>query len=284
MTSAALKDFARRCGADLVGIAAIDALRGLPAAENPLAIFPQARAVVVVGRKVLRGALRGMEEGAEMENCFPLFGFMTHEDVFLAKTTYDLNIWMEAQGCEAVPLFAYDCPGGQPVGVPVAPGKPAPNVMLQYRIVAQAAGLGETGLHGLFLTPEFGVRQRFAMLLTDAELEADAPFKPRLCDDCGACVKACPLGALDAAAAASFGLAGRGRAVAARDNALCLACRNGAVQTDEGRFHAVERMAAACSRACIAALEARGATREHFDQPFRQSRPWACDRLGNRVS
>lgn len=283
MTSTDLKTAARAFGADLVGIASVEVLRQLPAEDNPLSIFPQAKAVVVVGRKVLRGALRGMEEGTETKHAFQSFGFLKHEDVFLSKTTYDLNIWMEARGFEAVPLFAYDC-AGQPVGVPVAPGKPAPNVMLKYRTLAQAAGLGETGLHGLFLTPEFGVRQRFAMLLTDADLEADEPFKPHLCDDCGACVKACPLGALDASACAPSSLPGYERPVAARDNALCRICQNGAVQTNEGRFNTVERMAAACSRACIAALDARGATAETFNEPFRQSAPWACDRFGKRLA
>ncbi len=283
MTASELKAAARDCGADLVGIAGFDALRELPPEEHPHAIFPQAKAVVILGRKVLRGALRGMEAGTEMAHSFQTFGFTTHEDVFLSKTTYDLNIWIEARGFEAVPLFAYDC-AGHAVGVPVAPGKPAPNVMLKARTLAQAAGLGETGLHGLFLTPEFGVRQRFAMLLTDADLEPDAPFKPHVCDDCGACVKACPLGALDDSASTAGGLPGHARAVATRDNARCRICQNGAVQTNEGRFNAVERMGAACSRACIAALEARGATAERFNEPFRQSAPWAVDRFGKRMA
>lgn len=282
MTSQSLKDAARQFGADLVGIASTDSLRYLPAEENPLSIFPQAKAVIVIGRKVLRGALRGIEQGTESENSFPNFGLFLHEDNFLAKTTYDVTIWMESQGFDAVPLFAYDC-AGQSVGVPVAPGKPAPNVMLKYRILAQAAGLGETGLHGLFLTPEFGPRQRFAMLLTDADIETDAPFSPHLCNDCGACVTGCPLDALNPKASCDQGFAGHERPVAARDNARCLRCKNGAVQTNEGRFNTVDRLAAACSRACIAALEERQATHEKFANPFRQSRPWARDILGNTL-
>ena len=283
MTSEDIKAAARNFGADLVGIASVDAVRDLPADENPLSIFPQAKAVIVVGRKILRGALRGIEQGTEFDNAFPAFGFYNLEDSFLAKTTYDISIWVEAQGFEAVPLFAYDC-AGQAVGVPVAPGKPVPNVMLRYRILAQAAGLGETGLHGLFLTPAFGPRQRFAMLVTDAAIETDTPFKPHICNDCGACVSACPLGALSVGTAKPFGLSGCQRLVAERENARCLRCRNGAIQTSEGRFNTVERVAAACSRACIAALETRGATQEAFSNPFRQSAPWGRDILGNRVS
>jgi len=282
MTSQELKAAAKSFGADLVGIASTASLAYLPKEDNPLSIFPQAKNVIIIGRKIPRGALRGIEQGTEMDNSFAQFGFIDLEDNFLAKTTYDVNIWMEARGFEAVPLFAYDCTG-QPVGVPVEPGKPAPNVILQYRIMAQAAGLGETGLNGLFLTPEFGPRQRFAMLLTDAEMKADKPFQPYLCKDCGKCVPACPLQALSPENGTKAGFAGCESLVAARDNDLCRRCRNGAFVTNEGRFSTVERVAAACSRACIAALEERGATQEKFTHPFRQSAPWGRDIVGDKV-
>ncbi len=282
MNSQDIKQVARDFGADLVGLASTETLRHLPAERNPLSIFPQATAVIVLGRRVLRGTLRGIESGTEFDNSFSTFGFTSLEDNFLARTTYDMTIWLEARGFDGVPLFGYDCEG-QPVGVPVAPGKPAPNVILDYRIMAQAAGLGETGLNGMFLTPEFGPRQRFAMVLTDADVLADEPFKPRICDDCGACVQACPLRALDAQHPVAGGLERYQRPVAARDNARCLKCKNGAVQTNEGRFNAVDRMAAACTRACIAALEQRQALSERFDQPFRQGAVWARDILGNPV-
>lgn len=284
MTSNELKEAARGFGADLVGIAAVSSLEYLAKEDNPLSIFPQAANVIVLGRKIPRGTLRSMEQGTELDNTFKHFGFMDLEDNLLAKTTYDTVIWMESHGFEAVPLFGYDCTG-QPVGVPVAEGKPAPNVILQYRLMAQAAGLGETGLNGLFLTPEFGPRQRFAMLLTDAELDADKPFVPHLCDDCGKCAELCPLHALDAEKSRKFGVKGFERNVAARRNDLCLRCKNGAVQTNEGRFNTVERIGAACGRACIAALEERGAAGEKFTTPFRKTEgnAWSSNLLGERA-
>ncbi len=282
MTSSEIKAAAKRFGADLVGIAATDGLAYLPKEENPLSIFPQARSVIVIARKIPRGTLRGIEQGTELDNSFHQFGLYHLEDQFLARTSYDLTIWMEAQGFEAVPLFAYDdaVPG---VGVPVAEGKPAPNVMLKYRILAQAAGLGETGLNGLFLTPEFGPRQRFAFLLTDAEVAADQASVPSLCDDCGVCVSACPLNALDAGHGSPAGYKGYERPVAARDNRLCLQCRNGAVQTNAGRFNTVDRLAAACSRACVKALEQRGGCGETFKNKFEQSTPWGRDLFGETI-
>jgi len=283
MTAQELKTAARKFGADLVGIASIDTLRDLPAELNPLSIHSRAKSVIVLGRKVLRGSLRGYEQGNEFDNSYPQFGLYALEDNFLAKTTYDVTVWVERHGFEAVPLFAYDTPG-QPVGVPVAADKPAPNVILPYRLLAQAAGLGETGLSGLFLTPEFGPRQRFAILVSDAELKADEPFKPYICKDCNACVAGCPLEALDDSQSQPYGLAGYESPVAARDNSLCLRCRNGAIQTNEGRFNTVDRMAAACNRACIAALEERGILKEQFATPFRQTAVWQRDFFGNPVS
>ena len=58
--------------------------------------------------------------------------------------------------------------------------------------VALAAGLGELGLSKLFLTPQFGPRQRIFAVLTDAVLEPDPLLPPgSVCDRCGACARAC---------------------------------------------------------------------------------------------
>ncbi len=250
MNTAELKQQARKFGADLIGVAPIAAFRHLPAAHNPLAIFPQAESMIVIGRRILRGTLRGMEnrERRSMES-FRHFGFLSLEDNYLARTTYDLGIWIEARGCEAVPLFGYDVEATdrQPLGVPVAAGRPAPNVYVDWKFAAAAAGLGTVGRHGLFLTPEYGPLQRFALLLSDFCFEpttASAPYDP--CGDCRACLEACPGAALDEEK---------------RNDAVCRECRCGAIRTDIGRFETVERIGADCSRACLAALAAAGKIR-----------------------
>lgn len=66
------------------------------------------------------------------------------------------------------------------------------NVVLHMRITAAAAGLGELGWSKVFLTPEFGPRQRFEMFLTDAELEPDPLLQRSICDRCLHCVRDCP--------------------------------------------------------------------------------------------
>jgi ferredoxin len=67
------------------------------------------------------------------------------------------------------------------------------------RFAAVAAGLGTLATSGRVVTREFGMRQRFIAIITDAELDADELIAdaPSLCADCGdACVKACPSAAL----------------------------------------------------------------------------------------
>jgi epoxyqueuosine reductase QueG len=69
--------------------------------------------------------------------------------------------------------------------------------VLSHKHAAVQAGLGEFGLSNLLLTPQYGPRQRFAQLLTDAKLIADEPLSLNLCEStiskCNfACIQICP--------------------------------------------------------------------------------------------
>lgn len=256
MNTQELKQAAKEFGADLIGIAPVERLAHLAPEHNPLSIFPQAKSLIVVGRRIPRGALRGLEQSPEMKGTFDHFGLMMLEDNYLAKTTYDVCVWIEARGFEAVPMFGYDVEEAAkvPLAVPVSPDKPAPNVYVDWKLAAHAAGLGEIGANGLFLTPEYGTRQRIAMLLSDFEFEADPVIEPDFCAGCRACIEACPYKALSENS---------------RDNEICLKCRLGAVQTNFGRFETVDRIGAPCGRGCLASLEARGLLKQKLNRQFR---------------
>jgi ferredoxin len=63
------------------------------------------------------------------------------------------------------------------------------------RFAAIAAGLGGMTEAGRVATKEFGIRQRFIAIVTDADLRADEVVDqaPELCSECEElCVKACP--------------------------------------------------------------------------------------------
>ncbi len=281
MNSKELKAAALERGADLVGIASIERFKDLPPERHPSSIFPECKSVIVLARRILRGSLRGVEEGTNFGSTYHFFGYEMLENNFIAQTTYDLNRWVEEQSFEAVPLFAY-YPEGMPKGAPVEPGKPAPNVIVDFEFAAQAAGLAELGLGGFLLTKEFGPRQRFSMLLTDAELEPDPVFKRQLCDGCKACVAACPLAAIDAAKLSKFGAKGSEMDVAAIDFKVCSACQNGAAKAG-GRGDRPDRLAASCARACMIKLEEASKCSNSFCHKFRKRKPWAFDALRRPV-
>jgi len=62
-----------------------------------------------------------------------------------------------------------------------------------HRHAATRAGLGEFGYSNVVLTREFGPRQRFNSVVTDAELEPDPLIEEPIClrDKCRLCLEAC---------------------------------------------------------------------------------------------
>ena len=66
---------------------------------------------------------------------------------------------------------------------------------IKYPPHAINAGLGELGAQGIVITPQYGPRQRWAMIGIDAELEVDHPVDlgmAEYCDACRICIKSCP--------------------------------------------------------------------------------------------
>jgi epoxyqueuosine reductase len=91
----------------------------------------------------------------------------------------------------------------------VSPNLPAPDVFIHFRIAAYLCGLGEIGYSKMLLSPEFGPMNRQAFILTDAELETDPIYNgPQLCNNCMACVSACPGSCLSATEQVKVELAG----------------------------------------------------------------------------
>ena len=75
---------------------------------------------------------------------------------------------------------------------PVAPGKPTPDVIIDFGKAAAACGIGEVGLSGKILNKKYGPYMRYCFIITDAPLETDDVSDEHICDGCGECIKACP--------------------------------------------------------------------------------------------
>lgn len=247
MQASELKQQAHEAGADLVGVAPASRWEGWAGPLNPRSILPRCQAVIVVGRRILRGAFRGVEEGTNFGSTYAMYGQQWHEFTFLSRTIHHVAHAVEAAGGEAVPLFG----GG---------------TGLDCKALAHAAGLGSMGKGGFFLTPAYGHRQRFGLILTDLALEGDPVVELDLCEGCDACLRACPLGALtDAGAGAAFAL----------DQKRCAACANGRANGAPIAYERMDRFAASCGRACLVALADK--VGNSFEAPFRRRSVWTRD-------
>ena len=58
------------------------------------------------------------------------------------------------------------------------------------------AGLGQVGKNSLVINEKFGTWVAYQSLITDVEMEFDAPYEKNLCEDCHACLDSCPNHAL----------------------------------------------------------------------------------------
>jgi epoxyqueuosine reductase len=195
LTSERLKEAAKRAGADIVGVAPIERFDNAPPEVHPASMWPEVKSVVVFGLRIPRGALRGIEEGTH----WPAYHFFGYGGLgrFIAQVGEEIRHYIEQSGWEAVPMSAVaTLLESRAARRRLRPDRPPPNVVPSFRLAAAAAGLGEMGYSKVFLTPQFGPRQRFGMVYTDAPLDPDPLFEGSICDRCMRCAADCPAGAI----------------------------------------------------------------------------------------
>lgn len=195
LTSKMVKDAAFRAGCGDIGIANIERFKNAPRMMHPKNIFPDCKSVITIVQPITRGSYRGITEGTHWAN-YTFYSYNRLNTLFRPTVTYETACFIEDNGFEAVPVY----PGvAESSGkrAPVKPGRPAPDINLNVRVVGMACGVGEMGWSKVFLTKKFGPRVRLGTILTDAELEPDPLLEPgSLCNRCMRCVKDCPGGAI----------------------------------------------------------------------------------------
>ena len=269
----AVENAAKRIGIDMIGFASKDRFADVNPQHNPFSIFPEGKTVIMLGKRICRGALRGVEEGTNFGD-YSLFGKNWLEDEFLSLACYDLVRFFEDNGWEACPIFPNPSELG-PQGVSVAAGRPEPNVYPDFDYAAVACGLGEIGRSGIFLSPKFGSRQRFHMIITDCEIEASPLYEGHICNGCGRCADSCPLGAIDMENTVTVNVCGKEMQVASINYDICRTCKNGACVNRLAATARPDRIAALCNRTCLCHLEEENLLENKFENGFRQREAWS---------
>ena len=206
MNAEFIKQKAKEYGATVCGIGDPALFKGDDPQHNPYSILPNAKSIIGFGIKVPRGLYHAMEEQRQYYNYVNL-GVKYIDESFAEIFLIKMGRLIEDEGYDA--CLQRSVPGFRVKGdkttnpevnriyelqfaSPVAEGKPAPDVIIDYNKAAVVCGLGSIGLHNKVIVPKYGTYMRFVFIITDMELEFDEPFKEDLCDKCGKCKEACP--------------------------------------------------------------------------------------------
>lgn len=180
-----ISDYLLDRGADLVGFASSDqwAQDGrVTDAYRPASVWPLVRSVIVFG---LQMPLPIVETTPSVQ----------HRDLYrscnrrLDELAFDLSRWLNRQGHASVPVsrdgYAH---------IHFLIDKPA--AAFAHIFSAYYAGLGHIGINNTILTRLFGPRVRFTSVFTAVPLPTQTALPQRFCIRCGACVRLCPVRAL----------------------------------------------------------------------------------------
>ncbi len=185
-----IKDVALNHGMDMCGFAGVDRFDESPSGRHPTDILPGCRTVIVIGARLLDGVVqanfRTYENGRhDLKGLYGTYGYTILPNFELTYACYAVAQLIERSLGEAA--------------TPLSTGPLTNGTQISIRHCAVAAGLGEFGWLSIVLTPEFGPRNRFGVILTTAEIEPDPLYSgPQLCDPgkCHICTDVCPTKAI----------------------------------------------------------------------------------------
>ena len=216
----AVKQLAKHQGAVLVGVAPVERFDPMPPVYDaapkgmhPKDFLPEAKSVISISQPILNPVMdapavlanREMEmipDNAKyeyLEIFYDRVGHMVH-DLMLEFIGQVVGQHLMSRGYDAM-IFPttglhphvegmtdteiWESPGASPLRYTSGP--------FSHRHAATRAGLGEFGYNNLVLTREFGPRQRFNSIVTDAELVPDPLVSEPIClrDACKLCLEAC---------------------------------------------------------------------------------------------
>jgi epoxyqueuosine reductase len=213
-----IKEIAKRQGAMLVGIAPVERFDpmsplydAVPEGHHPRDFLPEARSVISVAMPILNPVMDApaflVDRELEMIPSIVKYQYMevlynrvghVVQDNMLEFIGQIVGQYLLTQGYQAM---IFPTTGLHPSVSGLTDVQIwEENSKFRYtfgpfshRHAATRAGLGEFGYNNLVLTREFGPRQRFNSIITDAELMPDPLITEPVClrDKCNLCLKAC---------------------------------------------------------------------------------------------
>jgi len=190
ITKSQIKEYASSMGMAMCGVSGVDRFETSPRGSHPCDILPGCKSVIVVGAALIDGVIqvnfRAFEEGRfDLKGIYGTYGYSTLPNFELTYVCYAMARYIESNS--------------DAVATPCSTGPMTNGFQISIRHAAVAAGLGELGHMSIVITPEFGPRARFGVILTTMEIEPDPVYDgKRLCnaEKCGICAKVCPTGAI----------------------------------------------------------------------------------------
>lgn len=299
-------NLAKKLDADLVGFASADRF----AKDNTLfKIFPNAKTVIGLGFRVLRGIYRGVEEGTTYYQ-YTTMGVENLEETVMPMALLRISNLIEENGYIAIPqrrnqlIMNEENETNPEVDYSdVFRGIDAEN-QLDFLECAVKCGLGEESKIHSLLTDDFGPFVRCCFIITDMELEPSPEYEPHLCDGCNECIKACPGHAIkdngdtDSWHCAVYYNGANGsknpfmppEAFADFDFKTKMEIIKGSAEFDSEEakkildniffyppakhYYRTSICGRACDRACYIHLEKKGLLTRRFNYPFREKEDW----------
>lgn len=174
-------------GVDLFGVAPVERFADQPQGHRPETFLAGAKSVVVLGSQLFRvltdqlSVKRGVGEFSFRDICDAHSEAVIND---LRQSAYRLARFLTNRGFASINLDQKLTDGRTLTGA------------FSFKGAAVAAGLGAIGKNSLLLTPSYGPRLRLAVVITQAEIEADPMLPQGICGNCRVCIQVCPSAAL----------------------------------------------------------------------------------------
>ncbi|MCM8788615.1 MAG: hypothetical protein NC907_02365 [Candidatus Omnitrophica bacterium] len=102
LTSEIIKKKAKDLGADAVAIGNIERWNGAPIQMDPRQIMPEAKSIIAMAFRIMRGSFRGIEEGTFFSNYSSMgYGGLTY--LYIPMVVINLSKFIEDNGFETIP-------------------------------------------------------------------------------------------------------------------------------------------------------------------------------------